>query len=82
MPARLFAFYDTFEYTHILSGPDGWQGLFFRGKYDGEDFEGVDLVQLDADGLICELRISMRPIQVVKKMAVGANTLAQEILKL
>jgi hypothetical protein len=79
VPAFLFAFKDTFAYTHVLSGPDEWHALVFRGEFEGEPFEGVDLLQLDDDRLVRELRISMRPLPVVEKIGAAARKMVAEL---
>jgi hypothetical protein len=80
IPATLFAFHDSFRYTRTLSGADGWHGLFFEAEIEGRRFEGVDYLQLDANGLVAELRVMMRPLAEVQAFAAAAAELAQQLL--
>jgi hypothetical protein len=59
--AALFETYDEIEYTHELHGGDSVV-LAFRAKLAGRPVEAVDLVHLDADGLVDEIRVYGRPL--------------------
>jgi hypothetical protein len=63
---------DTFEdlhYTDQLEGPDDVHALVFRARVGDRELEGVDLLRLDADGLIADLTAIIRPLSGVAALA-------------
>jgi hypothetical protein len=63
---------ETFEdlrYTDELHGPDGVQALVFRTRVGEREIEGVDLLRLDADGLVADLTAVLRPLSGVIALA-------------
>jgi hypothetical protein len=63
---------DTFEdlhYTDQLEGPDDVHALVFRARVGDRELEGVDLLRLDADGLIADLTAMIRPLSGVAALA-------------
>jgi hypothetical protein len=71
IPAAVFAFQDPFSYTHVFVAGDR-QALFFEGRIDGRSIEGVDLLQLDENGLVTELRVMLRPLAQIQRFAAAA----------
>jgi hypothetical protein len=59
--AALVETYDEIEYTHELCDGDTLV-LAFRAEIAGRPVEAVDLVHLDAEGLIDEIRVYGRPL--------------------
>jgi hypothetical protein len=53
--------------------------LCFRSRVDGRDIEGVDLLRYDADGMVAELVVMMRPLSALTTVrdAIGAKLAAQ-----
>ncbi|MCS7477677.1 nuclear transport factor 2 family protein [Umezawaea endophytica] len=64
--AKAFAFTDRFRYVDELAGASS-VALVFETEIDGQFLEGVDYLVLDEDGLVRELRISMRPVSAAQK---------------
>jgi hypothetical protein len=63
---------DTFEdlhYTDQLRGPDDVHALVFRARVGDRELEGVDLLRLDADGLIVDLTAIIRPLSGLVALA-------------
>jgi hypothetical protein len=60
---------DNFEYVHVFENDDA-AALIFRTSVGGRDVDGLDLLTFDADGLITELKVMVRPLS-------GLNTLKQ-----
>jgi hypothetical protein len=56
---------DEFEFTHRLRG-DVYEALVWRARIDEHEAEGVDLLRVDADGKLTEIRITMRPIHAIR----------------
>lgn len=52
---------EDFVYTRELHG-EREAALFFKAKVGSREIEGVDLLGLDADGLVERLTVSMRPM--------------------
>ena len=57
----LFEQLRQFEITHEF-GAGGSQAFFWRAEVGGKTIEGVDLVQSDAQGNVCEIRVLIRPL--------------------
>ena len=63
--------FEDFEYVHRLEDPDSRVAtLIFRASVSGRALDGLDLLRFDADGLIRELRVMVRPLS-------GTNALAE-----
>lgn len=78
LAGQLFAFQPGFRYTAELQ-----QGqtlaLVFQAEIDGRFLEGVDLLHLDADDQVAELRVTMRPHSAVQDL-VRLTTTALEAI--
>jgi ketosteroid isomerase-like protein len=63
--------FTDFRYVRNLADEDGrGSALVFETVVDGVSINGIDLIRTDADGLISELTVMVRPLS-------GANALAQ-----
>ena len=60
---------DDLEYTDELAG-DGTRALRFRLRVDGHRIEGMHHLELDEDGRVLSICISMRPLASVQALAV------------
>lgn len=81
IPARVFAFSDTFRYTRAITD-DHWHALFFVAELpNGKQLEGVDLVHVDDFGLVDELRVMMRPVAQLNEFLAYAEPLIAEMLQ-
>jgi SnoaL-like protein len=65
--ARSFAFQPGFRYTHTLRA-GSTLALFFEADLQGKHLEGVDLVVLDEQDKVAELRVMMRPFTTVRDL--------------
>ena len=54
--------FQDFRYTDELAADDGCHALIFRAAIDGREIEGVDLLRYDADGLIADFTVMLRPL--------------------
>jgi hypothetical protein len=61
-------FGDDFHYVHRFENDDA-AALIFNATVDDREVDGLDLLSFDADGLITELKVMVRPMS-------GLNTLA------
>ncbi|TQM78450.1 SnoaL-like protein [Saccharothrix saharensis] len=52
--------FEDFRYVGQYDGPDG-HVLHFRTVVDGKQVEGIDLIELDADGRIGTFTVMIRP---------------------
>lgn len=64
--------FDDWRCVKEVHGPDGVIGFVFRTRVGGRELEGLDLLRLDADGLIVDLTVMIRPLS-------GLIALAQAI---
>jgi hypothetical protein len=75
IPAEVFAFSDSFRYTRVFDDGEQ-QALFFEAMIEDRSIEGVDLLRLDENGLVTEIRVMMRPLAMIELFA----AIAAEIL--
>jgi hypothetical protein len=54
--------FEDFEYTDELDGSAGTHALVFRARVGDKDVEGLDHLTLDADGLVTQLVVMIRPL--------------------
>jgi len=70
--ARLLAeveqVFSDFRYTDELEA-DGAHGLIFRARVAGKEIEGIDLLRIDADGLISDFTVMLRPLSALVPFA-------------
>jgi hypothetical protein len=52
-----------------LHSSDGVIGFAFRARVGDRELEGLDLLRLDADGLIAELTVMIRPLSGLMALA-------------
>lgn len=67
----VFEVFEDFRYTDHLQG-GGVSTLVFRARIGDREIEGIDLVRENAEGLIDDLTVLVRPLS-------GLNALAQEM---
>jgi SnoaL-like domain len=53
--------FEDFRYTDELT-VDGAHALIFKAAIDGKELEGIDLLRFDAQGLICDFTVMLRPL--------------------
>jgi hypothetical protein len=53
--------FEDFRYTDELGAP-GVDGLIFKAAIGGREIEGIDILRLDAQGLIEDFTVMLRPI--------------------
>ena len=53
--------FEDFRYTDELDA-DGAHALIFRASVAGRELEGIDLLRFDADGLISDFSVMLRPL--------------------
>jgi hypothetical protein len=64
--------FDGWRCVEEVHSSDGVIGFVFRTRVEGRELEGLDLLRLDADGLIADLTVMIRPMS-------GLIALAQAI---
>lgn len=60
--------FEDFEYTDELEG-DGTHALVFRARVGDRWVEGLDHLTLDADGLVTQLVVMVRPLSGLTALA-------------
>lgn len=60
--------FEDFEYTDELDG-DGTHALVFRARVGDRWVEGLDHLTLDADGLVTQLVVMVRPLSGLTALA-------------
>ncbi len=59
---HVVAVFEDFRYTGELSGPAGTHGLVFEARVGDRQLQGWDYLTVDADGLVSELVVMVRPL--------------------
>lgn len=69
---------EDFEYTDELRGEHGTHGLVFCARTGDKRLQGWDYLTLDADGLVTELVVMIRPLSglIAVAEAMGARLAA------
>lgn len=57
----LLEVFEDFHYTDVLEAEDGSKALIFRARVGEKQIEGLDLIRFDADGLIRDFTVMIRP---------------------
>ena len=60
--------FEDFRYTDELL-TDGAHALIFRATVDGREVEGMDLLRMNADGLIADFTVMVRPLSGLVPLA-------------
>jgi hypothetical protein len=55
--------FEDFAYTGEFTGADGRELLEFRARVGDREVQGVDLLTFDADGLVTDLTVLLRPLR-------------------
>jgi SnoaL-like protein len=67
--------FEDFEYTDELDGASDTHALIFRATVGDKRVEGLDHLTLDADGLVTQLVVMVRPLSglIALAQAMGAR---------
>ena len=67
--------FEDFEYTDELEGASDTHALIFRAAVGDKQVEGLDHLTLDADGLVTQLVVMVRPLSglIALAQAMGAR---------
>lgn len=68
--------FQDFRYTDELQ-TDGAHALIFRASAEGRELEGIDLLRFDADGLIADFTVMLRPLSGLVPFAQAMGEKAQ-----
>jgi hypothetical protein len=60
--------FEDFRYTDELAGQDE-HALIFRASVSGREIEGIDLLRVNADGLIYDFTVMLRPLSALLPFA-------------
>lgn len=71
----LFRTFEDFRYVGEFRAADGSAVLHFRTRVGAREIEGIDLIRFDADGLIDDFTVMVRPLSAVVALrdAIGAQ---------
>jgi hypothetical protein len=74
----LFRTFEDFRYVDAYTSDAGKEILHFRTRVGDRDVEGIDMVGFDADGLIDDFTVMVRPLSAAMALrdAVGAQLAA------
>lgn len=65
--------FEDFRYTDEFDADaDGAKALVFRARVGDRELEGIDILRFDADGLVADFTVMVRPLT-------GAIALAEEV---
>lgn len=60
--------FEDFTYVHRIEG-DGVAALIFQARVGDRDVDGLDLLAFDADGLVGEMKVMVRPLSGITALA-------------
>ena len=61
--------FEDFEYTDELEGSGDTHALIFRARVGDREVEGLDHITVDADGLVTQLVVMVRPLSGLTALA-------------
>ena len=65
----IMSVFEDFEYTDELESGDRTTALIFRARVGDKSVQGIDYVRHDADGLIEEFTVMLRPVSAIMAVA-------------
>ncbi|WP_328608650.1 nuclear transport factor 2 family protein [Amycolatopsis sp. NBC_00345] len=72
--------FEDFRYVRELSGEDGRaHALVFEARIGDTRVEGADFLHLDADGLVDELTVMVRPLSAAQALAAAMGAQFEQI---
>jgi SnoaL-like protein len=74
----LFRTFEDFRYVGEFTAEDGSEVLHFRTRIGERDIEGIDMIHYDAQGMIDDFTVFVRPLSAVNALrdAIGAQLAA------
>jgi hypothetical protein len=74
----LFRTFEDFRYVGEYDAEDGSEVLHFRTRIGDRDVEGIDMIHYDADGMIDDFTVFVRPLSAVNALrdTIGAQLAA------
>ncbi len=75
--------FEDFRYTRSYAEQDhalGGHALVFEATVAGKAVEGIDLIRVDADGLIDDLRVLVRPLSGINALVVRMGEAIPEVM--
>jgi hypothetical protein len=74
----LFRTFEDFRYVGEYDADDGSEVLHFRTRIGDRDVEGIDMIHYDADGMIDDFTVFVRPLSAVNALrdAIGPQLAA------
>jgi hypothetical protein len=67
--AGVMRVFTNFRYTDQLDAPDNVHALVFRANVGDREVEGIDLLRIDADDLIDDFTVLVRPLSGLNALA-------------
>jgi hypothetical protein len=67
--AGVMRVFENFRYTDQLAASDDVHALVFRAAVGDREVEGIDLVRVDAEDLIDDLTVFVRPLSGLNALA-------------
>ncbi len=62
--------FEDFRYHREMGSDDGQSAILeFSAKVNGKELKGVDIITFDADGLITEFEVAVRPLSALQALA-------------
>lgn len=69
--------FEDFAYTGVFTGDDGRELLEFRARVGDREVQGVDLLTFDADGLVTDLTVLLRPLRGLEATVTAMGRILQ-----
>ena len=65
----IMSVFEDFEYTDELESGANTTALIFRARVGDKSVQGIDYVRMNADGLIEEFTVMLRPVSAIMAVA-------------
>jgi limonene-1,2-epoxide hydrolase len=67
--AAVMRVFSNFRYTDVLEAGDGVHALVFRANVGDREVEGIDLLRINADDLVDDFTVFVRPMSGMHALA-------------
>ena len=78
LTGAMHVFNDSFHYVKEVVTPEH-AVLEFVCEVDGISINGVDIISFDADGMICEFKVMVRPLKAMQMLHQKMKAMLEEL---
>lgn len=79
--AGVMRVFEEFRYVRELAGEDGHHALIFKARVGELELDGCDFLRTNADGLVDELVVMVRPLRAAEALAAAMGAQFERIVR-